>query len=134
MSVGVRQAIHQVLRDKGVDPLPLDPWYFPTAAQYSSLLTARGLVPKDVALFPRPTPLPGDLVGWLKTFVRNTFFASYDEQEQNRLMDQVQELCRVDNFWTNATPGMGTVSEGKQGEEGWEIMYVRIGGLALKSE
>jgi hypothetical protein len=36
-SVGVRAAIHQVLKKEGVDPVPLDPWYFPTAAQYTSV-------------------------------------------------------------------------------------------------
>jgi hypothetical protein len=35
--VGVRAAIHQVLKKEGVDPVPLDPWYFPTVAQYTSV-------------------------------------------------------------------------------------------------
>ncbi len=36
-SVGVRGAIHEVLRRHGVDPIPLDPWYFPTVAQYNTV-------------------------------------------------------------------------------------------------
>ena len=36
-SVGVRSAIHEVLRRKGVDPIPLDPWYFPNVSQYTTV-------------------------------------------------------------------------------------------------
>lgn len=94
------------------------------------------MLPSDnIALFPRPTPLPGDLVGWLQTFVRNTFFAQFDAEEQERLMYRVQEIARVDNYWNNSTPGSGV--KGAQGvvgkgEEGWEIMYVRLRGTATK--
>jgi hypothetical protein len=35
--VGVRAAIHQVLRKRGIDPVPLDPWYFPTVKQYEKV-------------------------------------------------------------------------------------------------
>lgn len=31
---GVRSHLHQVMREKGIDPSPLDPWYFPTDAEY----------------------------------------------------------------------------------------------------
>lgn len=33
-----RLAMHSVLLRRGVDPLEMDPWYFPTAEEYRSLL------------------------------------------------------------------------------------------------
>jgi SAM-dependent methyltransferase len=39
--VGVRGAIHQALRKRGVDPVPLDPWYFPTVGQYTAVSADR---------------------------------------------------------------------------------------------
>jgi len=44
------------------------PWYFPTADQYAARCEAHGLRVLDVALVPRPTPLPTDMAGWLQTF------------------------------------------------------------------
>jgi hypothetical protein len=32
--IGVRGAIHQALLKRGIDPIPRDPWYYPTARQY----------------------------------------------------------------------------------------------------
>lgn len=42
--VGVRSTIHQVLRAKGYDPVPLDPWYFPTPRAYRALLEGAGFI------------------------------------------------------------------------------------------
>ena len=150
--MGVRAAIHQVLRARGIDPVPLDPWYFPTAEQYSNvgcipladtstdvqLLEKHGLIPAaNVALVPRPTALPGDLKGWLHTFVRKTFFVQFDTDEQDRLIDEVQEMCRPDNYWNDSYPGLGVSSEASKesnaaAKDGWEIMYVRLRGTATK--
>lgn len=44
------------------------PWYFPSAAEYRARLQAAGFEVGEIALFPRPTPLPGDIAGWLETF------------------------------------------------------------------
>jgi SAM-dependent methyltransferase len=44
------------------------PWYFPSAEEYRGKLEAHGLKVAEIALFPRPTPLPGDMAGWLETF------------------------------------------------------------------
>lgn len=36
-TVGVRAALHQVVRARGIDPESVDPWYFPTVGQYSAV-------------------------------------------------------------------------------------------------
>ena len=44
------------------------PWYFPSADEYAALAAAHGLTVRSIALFPRPTPLPTGMAGWLQTF------------------------------------------------------------------
>jgi trans-aconitate methyltransferase len=44
------------------------PWYFPSAEEYRARLQAGGFTVEEIVLFPRPTPLPGDISGWLQTF------------------------------------------------------------------
>jgi hypothetical protein len=146
-SVGVRAAIHQALRSRGIDPVPVDPWYFPTAGQYTAvrvidhmkrlkvmkrcgqLLVEHGMTPGEIALVPRPTPLTTDLRGWLETFARRSFLSALEEKEADAILDEVQEACRPDAYWNDASPGMGS-QKGASGKEGWEIMYVRLRGTA----
>ncbi|EIW73104.1 hypothetical protein TREMEDRAFT_26852 [Tremella mesenterica DSM 1558] len=134
MAVGVRASIHRVLRNKNIDPVPLDPWYFPTVQQYTDLISQTCLKPTQIALHPRPTALNTDIIGWLETFVRNTFFISLSESEAVKLMEEIQEDCRVDCYWSSSSPGIGIKSDQEKGEkkEGWEIMYVRLRGLLVK--
>jgi trans-aconitate methyltransferase len=44
------------------------PWYFPGVAEYRAKLEAGGFTVEEITLFPRPTPLPGDIGAWLETF------------------------------------------------------------------
>jgi trans-aconitate methyltransferase len=46
------------------------PWYYPSIAEYSTLLERNGLETVTAALFPRPTPVEGEngLRDWLKMF------------------------------------------------------------------
>lgn len=44
------------------------PWFFPTAEDYQARLDAHGFVVDRIRVFPRPTPLPTGLAGWLQTF------------------------------------------------------------------
>lgn len=46
-SKGVRSAIHATLKRRGYDPVPLDPWYFPSAEEYKSV----SLRSKNLLLF-----------------------------------------------------------------------------------
>ncbi|WRT65997.1 uncharacterized protein IL334_002948 [Kwoniella shivajii] len=133
--VGIRSALHQSLRKRNIDPIPLDPWYFPTVAQYESVLTSIGLTPQTVQLVPRPTPLPTSLRGWLDTFARNSFLSSLNDEDAGQVLDEVVELSRVDNYWSEKNPGVGlrSNSDSDEGKDGWEVMYVRLRGVAIKS-
>jgi SAM-dependent methyltransferase len=61
-------ALLAVLERRGVDARAHIPWFFPSAEQYHGLLERGGFAVRDIALIPRPTPLPTGMRGWLATF------------------------------------------------------------------
>jgi len=93
------------------------------------LLRERGMTPLGTGLYPRPTPLPTGLQGWLKMFARNTFLPGLDPRLCDEILNEVEDICRVDMYWNDGHPGMGE-GDVKKGEEGWELMYVRLRGVA----
>jgi hypothetical protein len=55
-------------------------------------------------LIPRPTPLPGDVTGWLETFAES-FINALAPSERPAFLEEVKELlrpdlCDVDGHWT----------------------------------
>jgi SAM-dependent methyltransferase len=67
----IRSALVGGLQRRGVDGESCVPWYFPTPGDYAASLERGGFRVDSIALIPRPTPLPGDVVGWLETFGEN---------------------------------------------------------------
>ena len=57
-----------VLARRGIETLGLSPWYFPSAEAYRAKLEAAGFAVDEIALIPRPTPMPAGLDAWLETF------------------------------------------------------------------
>jgi len=87
------------------------PWYYPSIAEYASLLERRGLDVVTAALFPRPTAVEGEsgLRDWLKMFC-SSFIAE----------DRIPEMERVlrPKLYRDGT---------------WYIDYVRLRITARKS-
>ena len=71
-------ALRAALVAQGVDPEPIRQWYFPTDHEYRKRLEAGGFRLRSIALFPRPTPLPGDIGDWLETFAEAFLAAARD--------------------------------------------------------
>lgn len=69
------------------------PWYYPSPAAYRERLEANGFDVVDIRLVPRPTPLPTDMAGWLRTFTK-TQFASVGPDLAARMEAEVVELLR----------------------------------------
>ncbi len=88
-------ALDRALGERGVDSRTLNPWYFPTAEDYAARLRARGFVVRSIALFPRPTPLPGDVTGWLETFAES-FTRPLPVSARRPFLEEVQDLLRPD--------------------------------------
>ena len=67
----IRTALVQALERRGMDGEARVPWYFPTPGDYAARLERVGFRVDSIALIPRPTPLPGDVIGWLETFAQS---------------------------------------------------------------
>ena len=99
----IRGALAAALPAHGLDFDDLDPWYFPDEMKYSRLLQAAGFAVDRMELFDRPTPLPGGISGWLRTFTRG-FLEPVPEAEREGFLDRIAaslepELRRDDGEW-----------------------------------
>jgi len=100
----VRAALAEALSRRGIDAAPLSPWYFPDDTEYRARLAAAGFEVLSIALFPRPTPLPGDLADWLGVFAQS-FLAAIPPAERPALVAELCErlrpqLCDATGRWT----------------------------------
>jgi trans-aconitate methyltransferase len=69
------------------------PWYFPTAEEYAAKLTAHGFEIDSIELYPRLTPLPTGIRGWLETFA-GPMIDVLPDGERGALVDEVEALLR----------------------------------------
>lgn len=60
-------------------------WDFPSVTGQRARLQAAGFVIEDIALIPRPTPLPTGIQGWLATFA-NPFLAAVPEAAHSAVL------------------------------------------------
>jgi SAM-dependent methyltransferase len=114
----IRAAIGAAFAHRGVDAGPLDPWFFPSAEAYRALLEEGGFTVRSLALFPRPTPLPGDVSGWLETFAE-PFLGALPAGERAAAVDEIREILRPQLF---------------DAEHGWTADYVRLRFAAERRE
>jgi trans-aconitate methyltransferase len=85
----VRKALVAALDRRGINGKTRVPWYFPTKADYRQRLERAGFVVESIALIPRPTTLPGDIVAWLETFAQS-FFAGMSDEERSDYLREVR--------------------------------------------
>lgn len=89
----ILRALEEALAARGIDATLLNPWFFPRADEYHALLTRYGFDPVKVQAFSRPTPLPGDVTGWLETFAQS-FINSLPKEARKAFVVEVVERCR----------------------------------------
>ena len=85
----IRTALVQALERRGLDGEARVPWYFPTPGDYATRLERAGFRVDSIALIPRPTPLPGDIVGWLETFALN-FLQGFSDEARKEYLQEVR--------------------------------------------
>ena len=86
-------ALVETLARRGIDAAAYNPWYFPTAEEYSARLETAGFVVSSISLFARPTLLPGDISGWLETF-GGAFLSLADAAGRAQIIDELREALR----------------------------------------
>src|SRR5215831_6716682 len=89
----VMAALQAALAKRGIDAQRFNPWFFPTTAEYRRRLEAHGFVVDTITLFPRPTPLSGDLTGWLETFTQ-AFLTALPVTQRAIVLAEVCDMCR----------------------------------------
>ncbi len=98
------RALTEALKRRDLWEDGVNSWYFPTDEEYMERLTRQGFDVKYIALIPRPTPLPGDIAGWLETFAES-FTSRVPEAERPAFLEEVREamrpkLCDAEGAWT----------------------------------
>lgn len=86
-------AVMAALEARGVDGKKRLPWVFPTAERFAARLATHGFDVAECALFPRPTPLPTGIDGWLETFAR-PFVVDLPAAEQGIVLAEAAALLR----------------------------------------
>jgi SAM-dependent methyltransferase len=112
----IKTALVQALDRRGIDGQSRVPWYFPTPEDYATRLERVGFRVDSIALIPRPTPLPGDVAGFLETFAHN-FVQGFSDQDRHEFFSEVRDLLE---------PQL------KDSEGTWIADYVRLRFAATK--
>jgi len=112
----IHRSLIECLDERGLDGAAASPWYFPTAEDYGQRLSAAGFEVRSIALFPRPTPLPGDLLGWLETFAESF----------TRVLPEAERAAYLQAVQARAEPTLRDAS-GR-----WAADYVRLRFAAVK--
>lgn len=99
----IRFALHSALRKRAIDPWKVDPWYYASPEEYSELLRRYGFAVDYIELIPRPTKLPGDIIGWLEVFAQ-PFTKAVVESERTAFLSEVRSalqanLQKPDGTW-----------------------------------
>jgi len=99
----IRLALYSALRRRGIDPLLINPWYYPSREEYSQLLSAQGFGVDYIELLPRPTKLPGDIWSWMEIFAQafsQAVPAAHREEFLGEVRDEIQSTLRdADGSW-----------------------------------
>lgn len=88
---GIATAFRAVLQRHGLTVPNL--WFYPSADEYRAILEAAGFTVAFITVFPRPTPLPTGMAGWLTTF-RGGMFAGLSPELQQQLIEEIIDLLR----------------------------------------
>jgi trans-aconitate methyltransferase len=101
-NASIAAAVHEALAARGLVVAPF--WYFPRAEEYRDRLERHGFVVEQVALFPRPTPLPGDAGAWIETFGK-AWLAAVPEADRPAFLAGIVDrlrpaLCDAHGRWT----------------------------------
>ncbi|OKH32647.1 SAM-dependent methyltransferase [[Phormidium ambiguum] IAM M-71] len=89
----IAQALFTTIENMGFgNPQTLNPWYFPSIAEYATLLEKQQFEVKYALLFERPTPLEGGQAGianWLQMFA-NGILSQLSHEQQMQVIQSVQ--------------------------------------------
>ncbi len=112
----ITAALTAALERRGIDGPAANPWFFPTPEDYTGRLRSRGFQVVHMDLFERPTPLPGELGGWLETFAESFLFCLPADERPAFIAEVAEALAG----WLRDEQGR------------WHVDYVRLRFAACK--
>ena len=89
-------SLESALTSLGISPAGANPWYYPSVAEYASLLERHGLEAYEAALFERPTKLEDGERGlemWVKMFC-GSFLERVPEHQRHSFVRLAEESVR----------------------------------------
>ena len=91
---GTVVAAAAVLQGRGIDIASVNPWYYPTAAEYRGVLESAGFAVDRVELCPLPIDLgAGGIAAFIDTFCEN-FFRPLEADDRSAAQAELIELVR----------------------------------------
>lgn len=108
-------AMKAALAAEGLPDRARNPWDFPSPTLQRERLEQAGLAVVEMRLFPRPTPLPTGMAGWLETF-SGPFLHGLPAATCAKVLDRAVHL----------------LSDLHDPHEGWIADYVRLRFTAVK--
>ena len=112
----IRAALAEAVGRRGIDGRAVDLLFLPTAEEYRARLEAHGFAVGTIALFARPTPLPGELSAWLETFAQS-FLRAVPDGDRAGLIEEVSAGLRSRLY---------------EAGRGWVADYVRLRFAAVR--
>jgi len=97
--------IYQVIeaREEAIEPI-INPWYFPSIGEYSTLLEKAGFEVNYATLFQRLTPLKGGEAGlknWIAMFAESIIGDIQSDRSQ-KIIREIEQKLKA-NLWKNDT-------------------------------
>lgn len=101
---GTMVAAAAVLKRRGIELARVNPWYYPTTAEYRAVLERAGFAVEQIELAPLPILLGTGMAGFIETFCENFFRQLAPEDRRaakNEMIDLMRPvLCDRAGNWT----------------------------------
>ncbi|CAE6451922.1 unnamed protein product [Rhizoctonia solani] len=92
--MGIRCAIAQVLRTRGINPP--DPWFLPRPEEYTKVLEAEGFKVEHISLNPRVVSLPGSMIDFLRSIYKVAFLKDLSDEDADKVVQEISDICEFD--------------------------------------
>jgi trans-aconitate methyltransferase len=96
----IATALEQAIAEEGLaDKLSKDFWFFPSVAEYATLLEQRGFTVTSALYFERETPLTGEdgMGDWIKMFA-SFFFKKISKERSEQIISKAMNYLRPTNY------------------------------------
>ena len=96
----IATALERTIAQEGLaDKLSKDFWFFPSVAEYATLLEQRGFTVTSALYFERETPLTGEdgMGDWIKMFA-SFFFKKISKEQSEQIISKAMDYLRPTNY------------------------------------